>query len=466
MQAQSIDLVQQLAAIPVFADSPAEELNWLASRMEVRRYEPGDVVIQEDSEADRMMVILEGETAGRREHGMGNPRTYSASAGQVTGLLPYSRLTTIPLTMRAMTPATIAYLHKSHFPELLQRFPELGQKLVGVLSDRIRETTRSDQQREKLVALGKLSAGLAHELNNPASAVRNAATNLQDVVAALRSANLHLDKRGLPTEQRVFLARMECNWAGDHPPVALDSLDRSDREEEVGMWLEERRVENARQLAPGLVDAGCDVATLEDLAGRFDVATLADVVTRLAASFTISRLVEQIVSGTSRIGELVRAIKQYSFMDQSPEQEIDLHEGLENTLIMFHYRLKYGISVVRRYDRSIPRICARGGELNQVWTNLIDNAIDAMNGHGELVVRTSAEFGQVLVEIQDNGPGIPAEIQDRIFEPFFTTKQVGEGTGLGLDTAYRIVHQHRGEIRVQSQPGKTSFQVRLPFATR
>jgi signal transduction histidine kinase len=185
---------------------------------------------------------------------------------------------------------------------------------------------------------------------------------------------------------------------------------------------------------------------------------------RLTASFTVNRLVEQIDSGTSRISELVRAIKQYSYMDQAPEQEVDVHDGLENTLIMLHYRLKYGIAVVREYERSIPAICAHGSELNQVWTNLIDNAIDAMNGKGELVVRTAAEFGRVLVEIRDNGPGIPPELQDRIFEPFFTTKPVGEGTGLGLDTVYRIVQKHRGDIRVESVPGRTSFQVRLPFA--
>jgi signal transduction histidine kinase len=337
---------------------------------------------------------------------------------------------------------------------------------VGVMADRIRETTRSSLQQEKMAALGKLSAGLAHELNNPSSAVRNAAVNLQQTVSALRAASLHLDKRALPAEERVFLARLECDWVKEHPSAALDSLERSDREEEMGEWLEARGIENARQLAPGLVDAGCDLEMLGRLAGRFDDPTLSDVVTRLAASFTINRLVEQIVSGTSRIGELVRAIKQYSYMDQSPEQEIDIHEGLENTLIMFHYRLKYGINVVRQYDRAIPRICAHGGELNQIWTNLIDNAIDAMNGKGELIVRTAAEFGRVLVEIQDNGPGIPPEIRDRIFEPFFTTKQVGEGMGLGLETVYRIVQQHRGEIRVQSQPGKTLFQVRLPFANR
>jgi signal transduction histidine kinase len=344
----------------------------------------------------------------------------------------------------------------------LQRLPELGPKLVGILADRVRETTRSSQQREKLMALGKLSAGLAHELNNPASAVRNAAVNLKQTVVALRTASLHLDKRGIPQEQRVFLARMQCDWSSNHPPVALDSLERSDREEELGTWLEGRGIENARQLAPDLVDAGCDLPTLRDLSQRFDGQTLGDVVTLLTASFTINRLVEQIVGGTAKMGQLVQAIKQYSYMDQSPEQEIDIHEGLESTLIMFHYRLKYGISVVRQYDRSLPRICANGGELNQVWTNLIDNAIDAMKGHGELVVRTAPEFGRVLVEIRDNGPGIPEEIQDRIFEPFFTTKPVGEGTGLGLDTVYRIVQQHHGEVRCESQPGRTSFQVRLP----
>jgi signal transduction histidine kinase len=301
-------------------------------------------------------------------------------------------------------------------------------------------------------------------LNNPAAAVRNAAINLQQVVRALRTAGLDLDQRELPPEDRIFLAQIECGWSKNHPPTALDSIERSDREEALGEWLDARRVANARQLAPDLVDAGCDLETLRQLSARFDGDALGAAITRLTASFTLNRLAEQIESGASRISELVKAIKQYSFMDQSPEQEIDVHDGLENTLIMLRYRLKHGVEIVRDYDRSLPRICARGSELNQVWTNLIDNAIDAMNGRGELVVRTAAEYGGMLVEIRDNGPGIPKEIRDHIFEPFFTTKPVGEGTGLGLDTVYRIIKQHRGAVQVESEPGRTSFQVRLPFA--
>jgi len=464
MELSTTDLALQLKAIPVFSDLSQEDLTWLASRMEVVHYQPGDVVAEEGSPADRLMVILEGEIYSQRERVVGDGRVYTASAGKVTGMLPYSRLTHLPLTVRATRPSTMALMHVSHFPEMLERLPALGSKLVGVMADRIRETTRSEQQREKLMALGKLSAGLAHELNNPAAAVRNAAVNLQQAVIALRTAGLHLDKRALSAEDRVFLGRFECDWFREHPPAAMDSLERSDREEEIGTWLEDRHIQDARQLAPSLVDAGCDLDTLRRLAQRFDDDTLADVITRLTVSFSVNRLVEQIDSGTSRIADLVHAIKQYSYMDQASQQEIDIHDGLENTLIMLQYRLKHGIAVVRQYDRSIPPICAQGSELNQVWTNLIDNAIDAMEGHGELLVRTEAEFGRVLVEIRDNGSGIPPDILDRIFEPFFTTKQVGEGTGLGLDTVYRIVQKHHGQVGVESKPGRTSFQVRLPFA--
>jgi signal transduction histidine kinase len=453
-----------LREISVFADLAEEDLEWLTSRMTVRHLVPGDILVEEGTPADRLFVTLHGEFRGHTERAADDGRTYTIRTGMVSGMLPYSRLTHFPLTVRALVPGTVAELPVSHFPEMLRRIPVLGERLVGVMADRIRETTKADQQRDKLIALGKLSAGLAHELNNPAAAVRRAAVTLKEAVRKLRTASLHLEKRDVPAEDRIFLARLECDWLKEHPPQAMDSLARSDREEQLGDWLDRRNVPEAWNVAADLVDAGCDLGTLEKLGERFQGDALAEAVTRLAASSTITRLVDEVESGTSRMGELVRAIKEYSYMDQMPEQEIDVHTGLENTLIMLKYRLKHGVDVIRDYDRSIPKICAYGSELNQVWTNLIENAIDAMKGKGTLRMRTAAEIGQALVEITDSGSGIPPNIRDRIFEPFFTTKPVGEGTGLGLDAVYRIVRKHRGDIRVDSKPGETRFQVRLPFS--
>jgi len=331
------------------------------------------------------------------------------------------------------------------------------------MTDRARETTRDAQLLEKMAALGKLSAGLAHELNNPAAAARRAAENLKGCIQKLRDANLRLDERTLTTEQRLFLTRLEKAEI-DRSGVAVNSMERADLEDELRDWLEDRNVPKAWDLAVDLADAACKVATLDELAHRFDADVLVDVLERMAASFTISRLTSEIESSTSRISDLVRAVKEYSYMDQAPQQEIDIHEGIENTLVMLAGRLKSGIVVKREYDRSIPKISAYGSELNQVWTNLIDNASDAMDGKGQIWIRTVCEFNQLLVEVRDNGPGIPENIKNRIFEPFFTTKPVGKGTGLGLDAVYRIVRKHGGEILLESKPGDTRFRVRLPFA--
>jgi signal transduction histidine kinase len=285
-------------------------------------------------------------------------------------------------------------------------------------------------------------------------------------VITVRTAALQLDKRGLPQQARIFLASLDCDWiqhAGARS--ALDTLERSELEEEFAAWLAKHEVPHAWDIAAALVDAGCDRNTLEQVAQEIPAEFLADALTRLTGSFTISRLIEEIESASGRISELVRAVKEYSYMDQTPQQEVDIHTALENTLIMLRHRLKHGVEVVRDYDRTLPPVGAHGSELNQVWTNLISNAIDAMNGTGKLRIRTAREDKFAVVEVIDNGSGIPPELQPRIFEPFFTTKPVGEGTGLGLDTVRRIVTSHHGTVDFESRPGETRFTVRIPLTT-
>jgi signal transduction histidine kinase len=453
-----------LRKIPIFADLSEEQLDWFASNCADVRWASGEVVIHEGDPADVLVVLLEGELRGRRDSTGPDSPVYIVHAGQVTGMLPFSRLTVFPVTIRAFGQARLARLHKDRFPQMMERIPQLTPRLVNVLADRIREVSRADQQRDKLMALGKLSAGLAHELNNPASAARRAAEGLRQCTRDLRKANLKLDEITLSPEQRAFLAEFEDQVIEKLTSApALDSLVQSDREDEMTEWLERHGIPNASQFTAALVEANVERDALERLLEQFNVRVLHDVLTRIIAAVSAEKLTREIEATTGRISELVRAVKEYSYMDQLPEQEIDIHQGIESTLTMLKFRLKKGVNVTREYDKTLPRLFAHGSELNQVWTNLIDNAIDAMGGKGELRIRTSRELDRLLVEISDNGPGIPENVKAHIFEPFFTSKGVGEGTGLGLDTVYRIVRSHHGEITFDSKPGETCFQVRIPL---
>jgi signal transduction histidine kinase len=453
-----------LRKIPIFADLTEEQMDWFASHCDDARFASGDVTIREGDPADLLIVLLEGELRGRRESAGADSPIFIVHSGQVTGMLPFSRLTAITVTFRAFGPTRMAQLNKNHFPEMMARIPQLVPRLVSVLADRIRDVSRADQQRDKLTALGKLSAGLAHELNNPASAARRSAEGLRQCTRDLRQANAKLDKVALSTEQRSFLAEFENQVIEKLASApALDSLVQSDREEEMTAWLEQHGVPNASRFAAGLVEANVQQDALQRLIGKFDPQVLHDALARIVAAVSAEKLTREIEATTGRISELVQAIKEYTYMDQMPEQEIDIHRGIESTLIMLKFRLKKGVKVTREFDKTLPRICAHGSELNQIWTNIIGNAIDAMDGKGELRIRTSRELDSLLVEIIDNGPGIPENVKPHIFEPFFTTKGVGEGTGLGLDTVYRIVRSHHGHITFDSQPGKTSFQIRLPL---
>jgi signal transduction histidine kinase len=345
----------------------------------------------------------------------------------------------------------------------MQRMPELTKRLVGLMSDRIRETTRVEQQRDRLAALGKLSAGLAHELNNPASAAKRATSQLRDLMKRVRDSSLELGRRELSAAQKSEIEKLEASFTqADGPP--LDALAASSLEDQIDCLLRSHGQSDLWQLAADLARRNVKPVALEQLFATLDADTARAALLRISTSVEIAGLLNEIESSTSRISDLVGAIKQYTFMDQSPVQNIDIVKSLETTLTILNHKLKRGV-VVRREYHSIPLLVnSFGSELNQVWTNLIDNAIDAMGGKGELRVRTDRDDDCVVVEIGDNGPGIAPEIQSHIFEPFFTTKGVGEGTGLGLDTVQRIVKKHRGNIQVNSTPGDTRFQVWLPLS--
>ena len=462
------DKVEALKRVHVFADLNDEQLRWFADNSKDYRYAAGDVVFRKGDPPDALVVYLEGEVHAywdENDHDM----VYIARAGEqsteVSGMLPFSRMTAFQVTGRAVTDVRLLRFPVSLFPELMQRMPVLVQRLVGIMSDRVREATTLDQQQDKLMALGKLSAGLAHELNNPAAGATRAADDLIETLQQLRAADMRLCSHDLTAQQQASIDAFESR-AIDRSATAgqLNALDQSDREDEISEWLEAQGVEEPWKLSANLVEAGMDSAALDQLLGEIPATAIVDVLARINCQLAAARLASEIKTSTARISELVRAIKEYSYMDQASVQDLDVHKGLENTLLILKYKLrKKDITVTRDYAESLPLIKAYGSELNQVWTNLIVNAVDAMSEGGKLKVRTKREPTDILVEIRDNGGGIPASVRSRIFEPFFTTKAVGEGTGLGLDTVARIVRKHRGNVRFESKPGDTCFQVRLPI---
>jgi len=454
--------ISELLNVPAFADLPDDQIAWFISHSEELHVKAGDAYIREGDPADTMFVILEGQLQARGEIG-GETVIFSIKPGDVTGVLPFSRMKQFPIGARAVTDGRVLRFPASLFPNLVQKMPELTQRLVGLMSDRIRETTRLEQQRDRLVSLGKLSAGLAHELNNPASAAKRATSQLRDVLKRIRDASHELGRRDLTPAQKSEIEKLETSFVqGDEVP--RDALTISDLEDQIDSLLRSHGQTDLWQLAAELARKNVKPDALESLFATLEPDTARAALVRIAASVEIATLLNEIESATSRISDLVRAIKEYTYMDQSPVQNVDIVKSLETTLTILNHKLKQGIVVQRQYEPIPLLVNSFGSELNQVWTNIIDNAIGAMGGKGELRVRTYREDSCVVVEIVDNGPGISPEIKPHIFEPFFTTKGVGEGTGLGLDTVQRIVKKHRGNIQVTSKPGDTRFEVRLPLA--
>src|SRR5277367_5191071 len=452
----------ELLAVPAFAGLPDDQIAWFIGRAEELLLKEGDTSFREGDPADSMFVILGGQLQIRGELG-GEAVVMAVQAGNVTGVLPYSRMKQFTVGARAITDVRALRFPSSQFPELIQKMPELTQRLVGLMSDRIRETTRMEQQRDRLASLGKLSAGLAHELNNPASAAKRAASRLSEILTKIRDASLELGRRDLSPAQKSEIEKLETSFT-QPDVIPPDPLTISDLEDQIDSLLRSHGQNDLWMLAAGLARRNIKPEAVESLFAILDTDTARAALVRIAASVEIASLLHEIESSTSRISDLVGAIKEYTHMDQAPVLNVDVVKSLETTLTILNHKLKQGVAVQRDYKGVPLLVNSFGSELNQVWTNIIDNAIDSMHGKGELRVRTYSNDGCAVVEITDSGPGIPEEVQPHIFEPFFTTKGVGEGTGLGLDTVQRIVRKHKGNIQVDSKPGDTRFHIWLPIA--
>ena len=460
--------IEDLAKLELFQHLPPERLEWACARASKVELAVGEILVQEGTIARGVFILISGQIGITRiSEGIDIP-IGQHSAPEFFGEAPILTDEPVPVTLHALTPCLTYEIAGDDFRTLLHECRDFERAVFRVMARRLRGVESFIRGREKMAALGTLAAGLAHELNNPAAAVVHA---LKDVIPAL----FELQRMNLVYGQHQLEAAHTQQWLRVRDEGydrilhdRLDSLLVSDLEEQLLEWLEDYGVDNAWNLAAPLAIGGVTVETLDTLTDRWrnDPTELRDLGVRwLALSFDVMSMIDSGLRGAERIAALVQSMKSYSYLDRGVRQLVDVHQGIEDTLQIFSHRLKTGIEVERCYDRTLPQIEAYGSELNQVWTNLIDNAIDAMEGKGRLKITTTRDGNYICVAIADSGTGIPPEIQSRIFESFFTTKPVGQGTGLGLDIVRRIVeNRHHGTISLESKPGSTCFFDSLTIA--
>jgi len=457
--------LDELRTVDLFDDLTDEELTEWVDVASVEALEPGDLLFEQGVEPPGLKLLLEGEglailIEGDRQEPVGRQRgpTWMGAIAVLTG-------GPLGVRMKAETPCRVALIEADEFRRLAFSQPAVHRRVMQQVAPVMSRITGMEQNRERLTSLGTMAAGLAHELNNPAAAARRAAAQMEEALEVIASTIGRFVAAGIERSEAECLVELqEEAILGAERRTALDALDAADAEEELTAKLEELGLPEPWRLAEPLVSAGVDGAWVDRVAAAAGPATEA-AVAWVAATLTARGLAGELQESTKRMSDLVGAVKSYAYMDRGDLVELDVHEGLETTLAVLGHRLKHtSIEIAREYDKGLPKLMARGSELNQVWTNLIENAIDALGEQGTITITTSREAGGIRVDVSDDGPGIPPDIRERVFDSFFTTKEVGHGTGLGLATVHRIVvDRHRGTVTLDSEPGETTFHVWLPL---
>jgi signal transduction histidine kinase/predicted CoA-binding protein len=455
-----------LKKVPLFAGLPEEDLNRLCEMVEEVHLPAGSDLFTEGSQGDRAYIIKSGQIEIVKQSEGREILLAVRQPGEVIGEMSLLEATPRNASGRAQTDSVLLAITHEQLNQLLNTSPSAARAMLHTFTSRLRVSELMSRQSEKLAQLGTLTAGIAHELNNPSAAAQRGAEQLSTAIDRLQSALLAIQGSGLSEDQRNSLKELDAQARRCAVrPVNLSPLELSDREYEIEIWLEGRQFENGWEYAPSLVNLGFDSTGITDLTSKFSDLQIPHLLSWLSAIYTIYSLLEEIRMGTDRISEVVNSLKSYVYLDQAPVQEVDIHEGLDNTLTLLHSKASDRVKIHRKYADSLPRVHANGSELNQVWTNIINNSLEAIDGQGQITLRTHRQGEWVIVEIRDNGLGIPAEAQSKIFSPFFTTKPVGKGTGLGLNISYNIIVKHGGDIKLFSKPGDTCFQVWLPAAS-